>query len=392
MLQQQFEQLSTVLQHYRQYWQLLPFSCSSLPWPNKALQQCLLALDEQQIKQLELSNTLQQQYFSAFFPELFTLPEVATPQDSKVVATLPFWLENGIGGRKLQQIDALCRQWPGSDLPVLEWCAGKGHLGRILAHRFAVSVTSVEWQQKLCDDGTGLAKKYNVAQQFVCADVLAAPLNAILRAEQHIVALHACGQLHITMLQQAVQAGCRQLQLVPCCYHLIPQLRYQPLSIPGAEQDLLLTKDDLKLVVQGQVTAGERIEKLRNTEVLWRLAYDELRAELSAQPHYRPLASVAKHWFSGDFADFAHWAAAQHQLTLPAQPDFAHYLQLAEQRALLVQRIELVRHLFRRPLELWLALDKALYLQQHGYQVGIHTLCDYKITPRNLLLRASKPL
>ena len=177
MLQQQFEQLSTVLQHYRQYWQLLPFSCVSLPWPNEALQQCLLALDEQQIKQLELSSTLQQQYFSAFFPELFTLPDVATLPDSKVVAALPFWLENGIGGRKLQQIDALCRQWPGSGLPVLEWCAGKGHLGRILAHRFAVPVTSVEWQQKLCADGTELAKKYNVAQQFVCADVLPIPTD-----------------------------------------------------------------------------------------------------------------------------------------------------------------------------------------------------------------------
>jgi hypothetical protein len=144
--------------------------------------------------------------------------------------------------------------------------------------------------------------------------------------------------------------------------------------------------------VQGQVIAGDRIEKLRATEVLWRLAYDELRAELSGQPHYRPLASVAKHWFSADFAAFAHWAAAQHQLTLPALVNWPHYLQRATQRAALVQRIELVRHLFRRPLELWLALDKALYLQQHGYQVSISEFCQYQVTPRNLLLRASKQL
>ena len=68
-------------------------------------------------------------------------------------------------------------------------------------------------------------------------------------------------------------------------------------------------------------------------------------------------------------AAFAGWAAAQHQLSLPPKVDWPHYLQRAAQRLALVQRIELVRHLFRRPLELWLALDKALYLQQHGYRV-----------------------
>ena len=92
----------------------------------------------------------------------------------------------------------------------------------------------------------------------------------------------------------------------------------------------------------------------------------------------------------GDFAGFAHWAAAQHQLTLPVNTDWTHYLQRGARRLQLVQRIELVRHLFRRPLELWLMLDKALYLQQHGYEVRLTQLCDYHITPRNLLLSAIK--
>ncbi|WP_166838442.1 methyltransferase [Rheinheimera pleomorphica] len=389
-LQQQFQQLSTVLQQYRQYWQLLPFSCPQLPWQNAPLQRCLLALDETQIRLIDQSSRLQQQYFAEFFPVLFSLPGLTAAAAQRTTAALPFWLENGIAGRKLQQIDALCQQWPDSAAPVVEWCAGKGHLGRILSHRFKQAVTSVEWQPDLCRQGTALAEKYQIKQQFVCADVLAGPLSTVLQPQQHIVALHACGQLHITLLQQAVQAGCQQLQLVPCCYHLIPQTQYQPLSAQAKAVDLQLNKDDLKLVVQGQVTGGERIEKLRSTEVLWRLAYDELRAELSGQPHYRPLASVSKHWFSGDFAAFAQWAAQQHQLSLPAALDWQAYLQRASKRMALVQRIELVRHLFRRPLELWLALDKALYLQQHGYQVQLTELCPAEVTPRNVLLSATK--
>lgn len=390
ILTQQFQQLSNVLQQYRQYWQLLPFTCDAVPWPDSELQQLLAGLDDGLLRQIDQSSTLQKQYFSPFFPALFTLPAVAVAADSDPLPALPFWLENGIGGRKLQQIYALCQHWPHSKLPVLEWCAGKGHLGRILAHRFAVPVTSVEWQPQLCEDGAALAEKYQLPQQFICADVLSSPLGAALQPQQHIVALHACGQLHITMLQQAVQAGCQQLQLVPCCYHLIAQTQYQPMSDLALQHNLLLSKDDLKLVVQGQVTAGERVEKLRATEVLWRLAYDELRADLTGQQHYRPLSSVGKQWFSGSFTAFACWAAAQHQLQLPAVIDEDVYLLRAQHRAATVQRIELIRHLFRRPLELWLALDKALYLQQHGYQISISEFCDYQVTPRNLLLTATR--
>ncbi len=384
----QFASLSRVLLQYQPYWQLLPFACKALPWQDQALPDVLSALHDADIQQIDQSAALQRQHFAAFFPELFSLPAITEPAAVTPLPPLPFWLANGIGGRKLAQIDALCQQGQHSPLPVPEWCAGKGHLGRIIAHRFGQRVSSVEWQQALCDEGTTLAQQFNLPQQFICADVLATPLPGLLQPQQQVVALHACGQLHISLLQQAVAANCQQLQLVPCCYHLIPQMCYQPLSDAGQCAGLQLSKDDLKLVVQGQVTAGERIERLRQTEVLWRLAYDELRADLTRQADYRPLSSVAKHWFSGDIADFVQWAAAQHQLPLPVTVDYTAYLQRAAKRAAIVQRIELVRHLFRRPLELWLALDKALYLQQHGYQVSITEFCDYQVTPRNLLLQA----
>jgi hypothetical protein len=390
ILIQQFQQLTAVLQQYRPYWQVSPFRCRALPWLDAELLNCLNALDEAKIQQIEQQSAMQQQYFANIFPALFTLPEITESVALQRVEALPFWLENGIAGRKLQQIDAFCQHWPDSKLPVLEWCAGKGHLGRILAHRFAVPVTSVEWQRQLCADGAALAQQYKLAQQFICADVLVEPMNAVLCSQQHIVALHACGQLHVTLLQQASNAGCQQIQLVPCCYHLIDTEQYQPMSEVAVDHNLMLDKDDLKLVVQGQVTAGERITKLRKTEVLWRLAYDELRMDISGHCDYRPLSSVAKHWFSSEFADFARWAATEHQLDLPASPDWALYLQRAQMRAKRVRRIELIRHLFRRPLELWLALDKALYLQQHGYDVRLTQLCDYQITPRNVLLQASR--
>ncbi|MBV2129360.1 methyltransferase [Arsukibacterium indicum] len=393
-LQQAFNHCSTLLKQYQEYWQLVPFACQQLPWHNPALVEKLMGLPEEALAEIDQDPALQQQYFADFFSGLFELDTYLRATGNTLtdneVKPIPFWLANGIGGRKLEQINAFARRLPASSLPMLEWCAGKGHLGRLLAWQFQRPVTSIEWQQQLCADGSALASQFHIPQRFVHADVLTAQGSAVLAAQQQVLALHACGQLHIQLLQQAVAAGCRQLHIVPCCYHLIHEQCYQPLSALAKQHDLVLSQHDLKLAVQGQVTAGARVEKLRHTEVQWRLAYQALRTDLTGDNRYQPLSSVGKHWFSGDFADFGRWAAQQHQLQLPAAPDWHHYLLQGAKHAALVRRIELVRHLFRRPLELWLVLDRALYLQQHGYQVTLAAFCDYQVTPRNLLLQAER--
>nr|WP_301003729.1 methyltransferase [Arsukibacterium sp.] len=382
------------MQQYRAYWQLVPFAWQQLPWHNPALEQKLLSLPEHALAAIDQSPALQQQHFAEHFAGLGQLEQYLSAAAAELPATelkpVPFWLANGIGGRKLAQIAAFAKQLPPSQLPLLEWCAGKGHLGRLLAWQFNRSVTSIEWQQQLCVDGSALATQFHLPQRFVHADVLTAAGSAVLAPQQQVLALHACGQLHIQLLQQAVAAGCQQLNVVPCCYHLIADEHYQPLSLLGRQHDLVLSQHDLKLAVQGQVTAGARVAKLRHTEVQWRLAYQALRADVTGDSSYRPLSSVAKHWFSGEFADFARWAAGQHQLSLPKAPDWQGYLARGTEHAALVRRIELVRHLFRRPLELWLVLDRALYLEQQGYQVQLNAFCDYQVTPRNLLIQATR--
>ena len=53
-----------------------------------------------------------------------------------------------------------------------------------------------------------------------------------------------------------------------------------------------------------------------------------------------------------------------------------------------MRNLELLRGLFRRPLELWLALDRALLLAENGYAVHLGTFCPAELTPRNLILVA----
>lgn len=379
-------EVMALLSAHQHHWQLQPMSLATLPFSTE-LNTVLEGLSLSQLAELEQNPQRQQEVFAPFFPALFHLPLGWQAPVLPDLAEWPFWLTNGIGGRKLNQIQHFCQQLAPATLPLVEWCAGKGHLGRLLAAK-GYQVTSIEWQPALCLAGTELAKRFALSQQFVCADVLSSQGNALLAPEQQVVALHACGELHLQLLRQVVAVGVKSVQLAPCCYHLIPQPVYLPLSDVAQQSALTLTREDLKLAVQGQVTAGERIARLRQTEVTWRLAFQILRRELTGQAHYQPLPSLPKHWFSGELPDFLAYAAAMQQLTLPQQLDYSALLTAAKQAYLLLKRIDAVRHLFRRPLELYLVLDRARYLQQHGYQVQLTILTDYPITPRNFLIKA----
>ncbi|CUA84885.1 methyltransferase [Pseudidiomarina woesei] len=395
------------LAKFREYWQFVAFSavCDSpentdplLAFAASDLRHALEHLSDDEVEHLDTNTDALNAFFAPWFNDVIALPTITSNNQLSSFSQeeLPFWLSNGIGGRKLAQIRAFLGQIPVVSGTAIEWCAGKGHLGRLLAFTRAQPVVSVEWQAPLCHAGQALAENLQLHQRFVHANVMtdAQRLAPEFTEASQAFALHACGDLHHALIAQAAAAHCEQIYIAPCCYHLTKQVPYQGLSNAAQQQlqqqHLSFSAHDLKLAVQAQVTAGERIAKLRKTEVHWRLAYQCWRESLTSDSYYKPLSSVNKKWFAGGFADFAQWAAQQHQLELPAQCDWPRYLAEGHQRMQRVARLELLRHVFRRPLECLLVLDRAAWLEELGYNVTVAEFCDYQQTPRNFLLKAQR--
>ncbi|ART80363.1 methyltransferase [Oceanisphaera avium] len=393
----QFHHLSQLLERARHDWQHTPFSCTHLPWADLAPP--LLAMNEEELDELDENDHRALAWLGQWRPALLTpyfqpLPELNRASDYHT----PHW-SSGIGGRKWAQIKDFAANITafGSQLaknptlPILEWCAGKGHLGRLLAQQGA-NITSLEWSAELCAQGQALAEQLQLNHTFICTDALSESAATLFKAQQCGVALHACGELHLRFLQHAAQAGTQELALSPCCYHLISGECYQPLSKLGQAHDLKLDRQSLRLPLQRQITGGERVRKLRHLELTWRLAFDELQRTLTKNNSYLPLPSFPKALLSGSFSEFVGWACNKKGLVAPLTIDSSHWLALAEQRRLLVKRIELVRHRYRYGLELWLLLDKALFLEEQGYQVQLGTFTNLANTPRRYLIQAKRPL
>ncbi|RUO35669.1 methyltransferase [Aliidiomarina sanyensis] len=396
-----FHTLSSALKEHRELLAIQPMHWATqspiFPWTNAALSEAALGLGQEALTQIESNPERASAYFEHVFPGLQNLlsceaalfaPAQAVPSASST----PFWIRNGIGGRKLAQIEAFLAAVGTKGKPkfLMEWCAGKGYLGRIAAHH-GMKVISVELQQALCDAGESTASQWSLPQTFVQADVLKQHAALPFHEVDAAFALHACGGLHVSLLQASIAAQLPMIAIAPCCYHLHTDAIYRPLSQAGRAINLSLTREQLKFSVQGQVTGGARIEKLRHQEVQWRLAYESWRQEVMGSSTYRPLSSAPKQLFMGDYDDFARWAVKQHELNVALPPSWEPYLERAKQHYVHIRRIEAVRSILRRPLELWLVLDRALYLCEQGYDVSLQQFCDRTTSPRNILITARAP-
>ena len=387
-----FERLDTLLREHQAWWQFQPFHTINSRWESQAptLHAALGNMSPDQLTLLTTDSEHRRRFLQRWLPaaeELHQLSQLPSLQGRSV--SLDRQLEHGVGRRKWDQVVAFSGQVPAQQ-SIVEWCSGKGHLGRVLAANGATRVDSLERESALCRSGESLAQRAGVAMTFHQRDVLHDSLDDVLLSDTHCVALHACGELHTRLLQQVVARGGRAISVAPCCYYLIPTDTYTPMSNAASHSALRLSKSDLHIPLRETVTGGARARRWRSLELRWRLAFDCLQRELRQQDTYLPLPTIGRHLLGGSFADFIAWALCRKGLppTRISRPE--DYLRLAEARLPAIQQMELVQQVFQRPLELWLVLDRALYLQESGYRVGVGEFCARRLTPRNILIQATR--
>ncbi|MCQ4297257.1 SAM-dependent methyltransferase [Pseudomonas stutzeri] len=393
-LHERFLALDRFLTEHQSLWRPRPFVCRTLPWevdfPELAAWLRARSLADAEAAHNQPAALAAPGPFpqlAAIARQLSQIDELPAndchPADHRQSVDVP--------GRKSLQIQAFGARLQFRETPShwLDWCAGKGHLGRHLA-RDGAALTCLEWDETLVEAGTQLSQRLGIAATHHCQDVLAASATDQLQAAHTPVALHACGDLHIRLLQLAITKQCRQLAVAPCCYNRITDERYTPLSQTAKASTLALSRDDLGLPLSETVTAGARERRNRDQSMAWRLAFDVLQRRLRQQDDYLPTPSLPSAWLKKNFADFCRDLAALKQLPEPGNEDWATLERTGWQRLAEVRNLELLRGLFRRPLELWLLLDRALLLQEQGYHVRLGTFCPSELTPRNLLLLAER--
>ncbi|MDD2059363.1 SAM-dependent methyltransferase [Pseudomonas sp. GD03860] len=390
-----FQALDSFLREHQHLWRPRPFTQLHLPWEAKhpALATWLRG---RSLTEAEAAHNHPQQLDApAPFPQLASMAARLTEVGELSTVALPaagHRLNVDVPGRKWQQIEAFASHLDLADVPRhwLDWCSGKGHLGRRLLQADSQQLTCLEYDPALVEAGRQLSEHHGLNAEHVLQDVLAEDATLRLDNTHTAVALHACGDLHVRLMQVASRQGCRQLAIAPCCYNRIQATQYQPLSAAAIASNLQLSIDDLGLPLSETVTAGARVRRQRDESMARRLGFDWLQRELRGMDEYLPTPSLPVSWLQKPYADYCRELAALKGLSIDHTADWDALQAKGWQRLAEVRNLELLRNLFRRPLELWLVLDRALYLQEQGYHVRLGVFCEQPLTPRNLMLLAER--
>lgn len=401
-----FRRLSELLQATTHLWRPLAFYQLELPWQANlpTLAQSLEQLSMVEAEELQSNDKALAHFLSPHIPQALALHDLCqlplSPQ--RELSPYPHSFDRDIPGRKWQQVQAYvgavfneCKP-----LPILEWCGGKGHLGRCACQQLAVSGVSFDINDALVTKGQALSTHFDVPLQHKIADALQKSGGKLIGKQQHALALHACGGLHLALIEQAINRGTQQLSIAPCCYHLFLNENswsdtngsYLPQSKLACSLDLSLTATDLRTCVQQTVTAPEHDRRLRKTLQAWRLGFDLLQRDISGLNEYLPVPTLANRWAKTSFKEVCIHIAELKKISLPdlSESDWLHWEEKGQQRLQWVTAFDLVRMAFRRPLELWLVLDRALRLEEAGYKVKLSEFCSTSLTPRNILIQAHK--
>ena len=382
-----------LLEHWA-LWHPRPFIHAHMPWeqqhPELALwlrSRTVADADEAQKNPHTLAAPAPYPALAAEAARLAAIGELSTSD----LQPAPARLNVDVPGRKWQQIEAFGSRMAFTHVPHhwLDWCAGKGHLGRRLLAP-GQSLTCLERDPTLVAAGKKLSQHHGLATTYIQQDVMAVDASRQLTVKHTPIALHACGDLHVRLIQLASAAGCTQLAIAPCCYNRTTHTHYQPLSRPAQTSCLTLDLHDLALPATEAVTAGRRARRQRDQSMARRLAFDLLQRRLRGIDDYLPTPSLPSQWLDKPFADYCHHLAQLKGLPPPGTQDWPALEQTGYTRLAEVRNLELIRNIFRRPLELWLALDRALMLQENGYTAELGTFCPYALTPRNLMIRAER--
>jgi len=311
------------------------------------------------------------------------------PQKVPTDKPTPIGKRRSVSERKQSEIEALLTlvaPLAARANRVVDVGAGRGHFTRIAAEIFDRDVVGIERVPERVDTAERLGA--GTRASFILRDATQEALG--LEARDLAIGLHACGALGDQLITEAAEARA-DVALVSCCLQKIGTSQRLPFSRLANAAGLSLSKETLGLSnlmsrQQGvESTLGETMDARRKRWALGRLLRERgIPGQLGEE-----MRGVNRRWAHRPFAELVQKVLQQRGLEAASTTEIEEQDRLGTIEFDKVRRFSLPRSMLARALEVTVALDRAVYLEEHGYDADVVELCPIEVTPRNLAIVAS---
>jgi hypothetical protein len=325
---------------------------------------------------------------------LTTLPWHSGAQSLSVAET------QGLSVKKtheLERVIALLGQRTQAIRQAVDIGGGMGHLARLCVKKFDWTFHSIDRDAALQEKGRDWLRRTRMFPQeklcFIHAAVEEGPQPGVdplfSGPDNASIGLHTCGPLALTQLRKSQGAGF--LLNFGCCYDKLDPTRDYPVSRFGQAHPLPFTRHALALTARGRHQKTEEEFALMKQVYAQRFALDLLVRRRFPALGFVRAGDAPKALYAQSFAAYARDRLGRLRIDVGlTDAELNAFEQSVRTETRRIFLCHLLRDRFARALEVVILLDRALLLEEMGFQTELLQVFEPRLSPRNIALIASR--
>jgi hypothetical protein len=201
-----------------------------------------------------------------------------------------------------------------------------------------------------------------------------------------MIGLHACGDLSSILCKAYQNQKAKYLLSYSCCYHKLTVKNYN-LSKVAKDNPIFFTNHALTLAAKSYKKQTKETIKTRDRVKEYRYGL-HFYLKNKYQQDFISLGNAHKEDYQNHFLDYAQ-KFSPIKIDLKDLDNFIKETYVQDKLWLMIKASSF-RILFGRLIEIYLVLDRALALLEDGHHVRVYESFRRDLSPRNILLMASK--
>ena len=282
---------------------------------------------------------------------------------------------------------------------VLDIGGGVGFLAQTLNNQFGHHVTSIDMNaefQKTGIDRHAKNAKHPHKVQFKNIKVEnQGEFVEILKNNVMPVGLHTCGKLALDIIRVSADKKVPALINFGCCYHTLDKDPLQNLSAFARENDpIVMSKYALTLACRAHKKLDEKDFDLKQKVKYYRYAIHVLLYDEYDIKKLVILGNSNPKLYDESFGVYVYDQFKRVDIQPKHSIEELNTWFKNSELLILIDRMiaaGTIRNVLGRVLELYLQLDRAIFLEEQGYEVKVEEFFDEEISPRNIGITAILP-
>lgn len=277
---------------------------------------------------------------------------------------------------------------------IIDIGGGIGLLAQTLNNAYDLKLISVDMDPELQKTGIDRHQKNSkhshnkVQYQNLKVNSAEPEFLKLLDETTMTLGLHTCGELANDQIKATAQRQASGLINFGCCYQRLDRSSAQ--NISGFSQTM---PDKLEMNLFALTLAARAHKKMSSKDFqfklkvkFYRYAIHLLLTDVFHMKNVLNLGNSSRKLYDQPFSVYAQEQLKRIGVTPPAADVLDDFYQNPDRLGLIWKMITagLIRNALGRLLEIYLLLDRVIYLQENGFQADLYEFFDEETSPRNL--------